>query len=55
MSPDFSKLDVLGLVSPLQVLKVAVPDVGFKPFTPQREALGFEFPLDSPPGVQFMA
>ena len=30
----------------MQVLKVEMPDVGFKPFAPQGEALGFEFPPD---------
>ena len=29
-----------GLIPPVQVLKVGVPDVGFKPFTPQGEAPG---------------
>ena len=33
------------IISQGQVLKVGVPDVGFKPFTPQGEALGFDFPL----------
>ena len=28
------------------VLKVGLPDVGFKTFTPKGEAPGFEFPLD---------
>lgn len=32
-----------GYVSQVQVLNVGVPDVGFKPFTPQGEAPGFEF------------
>lgn len=42
----FSKLNVLGLVSQVLVLKVGVTAVGFKQFPPQGEALGFEFPLD---------
>lgn len=29
----------------MQVLKVGVPDVGYKSFAPQGEAPGFEFPL----------
>ena len=31
------------LISQVQVLKVGVPSVGFKSFTPQREALGGRF------------
>ena len=42
----FSKLNVLGLVSQVLVLKVGVTAVGFKQFPPQGEALGFEFPPD---------
>lgn len=38
-----SKL-VLGLVARVQVLKVGVPVVGFKPLAPQEEALRCEFP-----------
>lgn len=35
-----------GLVSQVLVLKVAVGNVGYKPFSPRGEALGFEFPPD---------
>ena len=35
-----------GLISQVLVLEVRVPDVGFKPFTSQGEALCFEFPSD---------
>lgn len=38
----FSELDVAHLSG--EVLKVEVSNVGFKSFTPQGEALGFEFP-----------
>ena len=31
-----------GFISQDQVLKAEVPNVGFDPFSPQREALGFE-------------
>ena len=34
------------LISQVQVLKVVVPNVGFKPFTPQGEAPGLEFPAN---------
>lgn len=44
-TPWFSKVEnIWGLISLVQVLKDGVPDVRFKHFTPQREALGFEFP-----------
>lgn len=33
-----SKTDVLGLTAQVQVLKVGVPEVEFRPFTPQGEA-----------------
>lgn len=33
-----------GLVSPVPVLKVMVPKVGYESFSLQEEALGFEFP-----------
>jgi len=33
-----------GLIFQMLVLKGGVPDVGYKPFTPWEEALGFEFP-----------
>ena len=33
-----------GLISQVQVLKAEVPDMEFKPFIPQGEAPGFEFP-----------
>lgn len=42
-APWFSKLYVLGLISHVQVLKVGVPNVGFKPFTPQGDISGFQF------------
>ena len=32
-----------GLVSQVQILKVGVPDVEFKPIAPLGEAVGFEF------------
>lgn len=35
-----------GFVSQVLVLKVAVVHMGFKPFAPQVEAPGFEFPPD---------
>ena len=35
-----------GLISLVQVLKGGVPNIGFKPFSLQGEAPGFEFPLD---------
>lgn len=35
-----------GLLSQVLVLKPGVPKVGSKPFAPQGEALGFEFPPD---------
>lgn len=34
------------LISQVQILKVGVLYVGFKPFAFQREAWGFEFPSD---------
>lgn len=34
------------LISQIQVQNAVVPDVGFKPFAPQGEAPGFEFPSD---------
>lgn len=39
----------------MQVLGVGVPGMGFKPFVPQGEAQGFEFPpsCGSAPGVGF--
>lgn len=33
-----------GLISQVPFLKAGVPDVSYNPFTPQDEALGFEFP-----------
>lgn len=39
-----------GLISQVPVLKIGVPVVGYKPFTAQREAQGFEFP----PGFGFL-
>lgn len=36
-----------GLVSHVQVLKVEVPNLGFKPFAPQGEPLASDFPSDS--------
>lgn len=30
----------------MQVFKVGLPSIGFKPFAPQEEGLGFEFPLN---------
>lgn len=35
----FSKLDVWGAISQVQVLKDGAPDVGFQPFTPEGEAV----------------
>lgn len=35
-----------GFVSQGQVLKIRVPDVGFKPFSHLKAALGFELPPD---------
>ena len=46
MTHWLSKLEVLGLISQVQVLKVKVPDVGFKTFVHQGEAQGFESPPD---------
>ena len=59
MSWDISPIGfkTLGLVSQVQVLKVEVPHVRFKPFPPRGETLGFEFPpgCGSPcQGVGFM-
>ena len=34
------------LVSQVLVLKPGVPNVGYEPFAPQGEALGFKFPPD---------
>lgn len=42
----FSELMFWGLISQVQVLKIGVPDVGFKRFAPWGGARGFEFPLD---------
>lgn len=42
----------------MQILKVGVYDMVFKPFAPWGKALGFEFPPDlgiALPGVGFMA
>ena len=41
----FQNLVFRGLVSQVQVLKVGVPDVRFKPFSPQGEAQVCKFPL----------
>ena len=35
-----------GLIFQLPVLKIGLPNVGYEPFAPQGEALGFEFPPD---------
>ena len=35
-----------GLMSQVQVLKIEVPDVVFKPFTSQGEAQAYDFPPD---------
>ena len=45
-----------GLISQVLVLKGGMASVGFKPFVPQGEAWGFEFPTDflAAPGVRFM-
>lgn len=39
----FQSQKFCSLVSQVHVLKVVVPDVGFKPFTPQGETRGCEF------------
>lgn len=44
MSPiGFQSKMFWGFISQDEVLKVEVPNVGFEPFTPQKDALGFEF------------
>lgn len=45
-APMVSKLDIRGILSQVQVLKGGVPNMGFKLFAPQEEAVGFEFPFD---------
>lgn len=53
---SFSRLDDWGRLFQVQVLKIRVPDVGFKPFAPQGEAPGFVFPHDGGwwPQVEFI-
>lgn len=47
LSPiDFQSQTFWGLIFQVPVLKDGVPDVGYEPFVPQGEALGFEFPPD---------
>lgn len=41
-----SKLDVLGSISQVKALPIAVPDVGSKSFTPKGEAGSCGFPLN---------
>lgn len=42
----FQSLKFGEFISQVQVLKVGVPSVSFKPFAPQEEYLGFEFSPD---------
>lgn len=45
LSPiDFQSQTFWGLIFQVPILKDGVPDVGYEPFVPQGEALGFEFP-----------